>query len=188
MGLVNGRLKWVRKPPDRRMVRGLRCRNETFIMLSLISFLIYTTLTVSSPAFGANSMIPTKYTCQGASVSPALHIGEFPSQTKFLAIIVHDPDAGHEGGFTHWVAFNIDPMNDIPEGFKGGVQAMNGAGKTGYMGPCPPSGTHHYHFMVYALNAKLNIDAKAGKADLEKAMEGHILAKGDLVGLYEKRK
>lgn len=157
-------------------------------MFSLISLFIYATLTVSSPAFGANTMIPTKYTCQGQSISPALHLGEFPSQTKSLAIIVHDPDAGHQGGFTHWVAFNIKPMEDIPENYKGGVQAKNGAGKAGYIGPCPPNGVHHYHFMVYALDTRLDLSADAGKAALEKAMEGHILAQGDLVGLYEKTK
>ena len=157
-------------------------------MLTIISFIMYATLTVSSPAFGPNTMIPAKFSCEGASVSPALHLGELPSRTKSLAIIVHDPDAGHQGGFTHWVAFNIDPAQDIPEGFKGGVQAMNGAGKTGYMGPCPPSGVHHYHFMVYALDSRLELSGSAGKAELEKAMKGHILAQGDLVGLYKKGK
>jgi Raf kinase inhibitor-like YbhB/YbcL family protein len=161
---------------------------KTIAMLSFISFILYATLTVTSPAFGANTMIPAKYTCQGASVSPALHIGDLPAQTKTLAIILHDPDAGRPGGFTHWVAFNIDPTQDIPEGFKGGVQALNGAGKAGYIGPCPPTGVHHYHFMVYALDARLDLSAQAGKADLEKAMQGHILAQGDLVGLYEKTK
>jgi Raf kinase inhibitor-like YbhB/YbcL family protein len=157
-------------------------------MLTLLINLImsYATLAVSSPAFNANSMIPPKFTCEGASVSPALHLGEFPAQTKSLAIIVHDPDAAHPGGFTHWVAFNIDPTQDIPEGFKGGVQALNGSGKAGYTGPCPPSGTHHYHFMVYALDTKLDLPAQTDKAGLEKAMEGHILAQGDLVGLYKK--
>lgn len=157
-------------------------------MLSILSLLIYATLTVSSPAFGPNGMIPTRYTCEGASVSPALHLGKFPAQTKSLAIIVHDPDAGHPGGFTHWVAFNIDPMQNIPEAYKGGVQARNGAGKAGYIGPCPPTGTHHYHFMVYALDVRLDLGAQAGKEDLEKAMKGHILAQGDLVGLYKKVK
>jgi len=108
------------------------------------------------------------------------------AQTKSLAIIVHDPDAAHPGGFTHWVAFNIDPAQDIPEGFQGGVQALNGCGKAGYTGPCPPSGTHHYHFMVYALDTKPDLPAQTDKAGLEKAMEGHILAAGDLVGLYKK--
>ncbi|HLI93059.1 MAG TPA: YbhB/YbcL family Raf kinase inhibitor-like protein [Puia sp.] len=156
-------------------------------MLSLLSVLMYAALTITSPAFGANSMIPAKYTCQGQSISPALHLGEFPSQTKSLAIIVHDPDAGHDG-FTHWVAWNIHPMNDIPENYKGGVQGLNGAHKAGYMGPCPPSGVHHYHFMVYALDTRLDLGTRSDKADLEKAMQGHIVAQGDLVGLYSKGK
>jgi Raf kinase inhibitor-like YbhB/YbcL family protein len=155
-------------------------------MLTIISLIMYATLTVSSPAFGANTMIPAKFTCEGASVSPALHLGEFPPQTKSLAIIVHDPDAARPGGFTHWVAFNIDPVQDIPEDFKGGVQAMNGGGKAGYTGPCPPSGVHHYHFMVYALDSRLELSAQTDKAGLEKAMQGHILAQGDMVGLYQK--
>jgi Raf kinase inhibitor-like YbhB/YbcL family protein len=159
-----------------------------FYMFTLISIIMNAMLTVTSPAFGANTMIPIKYTCEGASVSPALHIGEFPAQTKSLAIILHDPDAGRPGGFTHWVVFNIDPMADIPEGYKGGVQAMNGAHKAGYIGPCPPTGVHHYHFMVYALDTRLDLGDQAGKAELEKAMEGHILAQGDLVGLYKKTK
>jgi Raf kinase inhibitor-like YbhB/YbcL family protein len=158
------------------------------MLTTIISFIMYATLTVTSPAFGANTMIPAKFTCEGASVSPALHLGGLPAQTKSIAIIVHDPDAPRSGGFTHWVAFNIDPMQDIPEGFKGGVQATNGAGKTGYIGPCPPTGTHHYHFMVYALDTKLDAGASADKAGLEKAMEGHILAQGDLIGLYKKTK
>jgi Raf kinase inhibitor-like YbhB/YbcL family protein len=157
-------------------------------MLSLIGFIIYATLSVSSPDFRANGTIPAKYTCEGASTSPGLHVGEMPAGTKSLAIIVHDPDAPHPGGFTHWVAWNIDPMRAIPEGFKGGVQGMNGGDKPGYTGPCPPTGTHHYHFMVYALDARLDLKPQSGKADLEKAMVGHILAAGDLVGLYSKKK
>ena len=157
-------------------------------MLTIISLFLYASLTISSPAFNADAMIPAKFTCEGASVSPALRVGGLPSGTQSLAIIVHDPDAPMTGGFTHWVAFNIDPVQDIPEGFKGGVQAMNGAGKAGYMGPCPPSGVHHYHFRVYALDTRLALSGSAGKAELEKAMHGHILAQGDLVGLYQKKK
>jgi Raf kinase inhibitor-like YbhB/YbcL family protein len=157
-------------------------------MLTIISLIMYATLTVSSPDFGANAMIPAKFTCEGASTSPALHLGEYPSQTKSLAIIVNDPDAPMSGGFTHWVAFNIDPTQDIPQNFKGGVQGLNGAKKAGYIGPCPPSGTHHYHFMVYALDQRLELGSNTDKAELEKAMQGHILAQGDLVGLYKKMK
>ena len=161
---------------------------ETNSMFSLISFFVAAVLAVGSPVFEPNTMIPPKYTCEGASISPPLKLGIFPTQTKTLAIIVHDPDAPMKGGFTHWVVFNIDPMKNIPEDYKGGVQGLNGAGKTGYTGPCPPSGTHHYHFMVFALDTRLELGANTGKAELEKAMKGHILAEGDLVGLYKKMK
>jgi Raf kinase inhibitor-like YbhB/YbcL family protein len=157
-------------------------------MLTIISLMMYASLTVTSPDFDPNTMIPSRFSCEGTSISPALHLGDIPAQTKSLAIIVHDPDADKPGGFTHWVAFNIDPTQDIPEEFKGGVQGLNGGGKTGYTGPCPPTGTHHYHFMVYALDTRLQLNDHTGKAELEQAMQGHILAQGDLVGLYKKAK
>lgn len=102
-----------------------------------------------------------------------------------LCLILHGQDAGAKG-FTHWVMWNIDTRGDIPEGFKGAVQGMNGAKQAGCKGMCPPTGTHHYHFMVYALDNKLDRDTNADKAILEKSMEGHILAKSDLIGLYQK--
>jgi len=145
-------------------------------------------LIITSTSFPVDGNIPTKYTCEGNNTSPALHIESLPAGTKSLAIIVHDPDAPMAGGFTHWVAWNIAPMSNIPENFKNGEQGLNGAGKAGYMGPCPPSGTHHYHFMVYALDAKLKLDKNTNKVGLEKAMQGHILQQGDLIGLYKKVK
>jgi Raf kinase inhibitor-like YbhB/YbcL family protein len=161
---------------------------KTISMFSLINFIVAMTLAIGSPAFEANTLIPPKYTCEGESISPPLQLGIFPTQTKSLAIIVHDPDAPMKGGFTHWVVFNIEPMKNIPEDYKGGVQGLNGSGKAGYTGPCPPSGTHHYHFMVFALDTRLQLSANTGKAELEKAMKGHIVAQGDLVGLYKKTK
>jgi Raf kinase inhibitor-like YbhB/YbcL family protein len=161
---------------------------NSFAMTNLTSLIVNATLTITSSAFAVNGMIPSRYTCEGEGASPALHIGGLPANTQSLAIIVHDPDAPKAGGMTHWAAWNIDPAGDIAENFKGGVQGHNGAGKTGYMGPCPPTGTHHYHFMVYALDSKLSLPESANKDELEKAMEGHILAQGDLVGLYKKMK
>ena len=161
------------------------CRKD-ISMLTILSFALHAALMVSSPDFGDKAMIPKKFTCQGASISPALHFGELPSQTKSLAIIMHDPDAPRQGGFTHWVVFNIDPARDIPQNFKGGMQGLNGSGKAGYTGPCPPSGVHHYHFMVYALDTRLQLSENTGKAELEKAMKGHIRAQGELVGLCSK--
>jgi Raf kinase inhibitor-like YbhB/YbcL family protein len=154
----------------------------------MVTIFTSVSLTVTSPDFAQNGPIPSKFTCEGDNSSPALHIGGLPANTKSLAIIMHDPDAPMQGGFTHWVTFNIDPVADIPAKFNGGVQAMNGMSKPGYIGPCPPSGKHHYHFMVFALDSKLDLSSSAGKADLEKAIQGHVLAQGELVGLYQKMK
>ncbi len=157
--------------------------------VALAAFAHYPNLKITSTAFVNNGTIPAKYSCEGQEVSPPLSISGIPAGTKSIAIIVHDPDAPKEGGFTHWVVWNIDPGNDnIPENFKGAEQGLNGAGQAGYKGMCPPSGTHHYHFMVYALDARLSMDIKTDKAGLEKSMQGHILAQGDLVGLYKKNK
>jgi hypothetical protein len=146
------------------------------------------TLTVTSTSFSNNGNIPKKYTCQGEQVSPPLKITGIPSGAKTLALILHDPDAEMPGGFTHWVVWNIPANGNMPENFKGADQGWNGAKKTGYIGMCPPTGVHHYHFMVYALDTRLTLDKNTDKAGLEKAMTGHILGKGELIGLYEKSK
>ncbi|HEX5149876.1 MAG TPA: YbhB/YbcL family Raf kinase inhibitor-like protein [Parafilimonas sp.] len=157
-------------------------------MAALATFSTTTNLKVTSIAFANNSAIPVKYSCEGEEVSPPLSISDVPTGTKSLAVIVHDPDAPKEGGFTHWVVWNINVTDRLPENFKDAEQGLNGAGVPGYKGMCPPTGTHHYHFMVYALDTRLSIDAKTDKAALEKSMQGHILAEGELVGLYKKSK
>lgn len=151
----------------------------------MASFKLAATLSVSSSAFTDGGSIPTLYTCEGRQISPPLKVGNIPAGTVSLALICHDPDAG-KNGFTHWVVWNIDTNGNIPEDFKGAIQGLNGTNKPGYKGMCPPTGTHHYHFMVYALDTKLNIGQNTGKAGLEQAMQGHILGQGDLVGLYAK--
>lgn len=157
--------------------------------LILSSFSHTTSLKITSSAFSNNGNIPVKYTCEGQQVSPPLDISGVPAGAKSLAVIVHDPDAPVKGGFTHWVLWNMDPSaKNIPEGFKGAAQGLNGAQKPGYFGMCPPTGTHHYHFRVYALNTKLDLSPQTGKEGLEKSMQGHILAQGDLVGLYKRSK
>ena len=157
-------------------------------IMSLAAFMPKKNLTVTSTAFANNGMIPAKYSCMGQEASPPLTIADIPAGTRSLAIIVHDPDAPMKGGFTHWVIWNIDPSStSIPENFKNEDEGLNGMKKPGYKGMCPPTGTHHYHFMVYALDVKLSIDKKTtDKAALEKVMEGHILASGDLVGTFDK--
>lgn len=145
-------------------------------------------VTVNSAAFMEGGMIPAKYSCEGGESSPPLIISHIPPETKTLALIVHDPDAPKVGGVTHWVVWNLPLNGQIPENFKGGVQGQNTDNKPGYKGVCPPDGTHHYNFTIYALNVSLNLGTDADKTALEKAMEGHIIAEGLLSGLYPKIK
>src|ERR1700740_1982788 len=127
-------------------------------------------LTVTSPAFEDNGYIPAKFTCQGTNVSPALKVGNIPEGTVSLAIIVHDPDAPHPVGVYHWVAWNLPPKGEIAENFMGGIQGKNTGQHNGYMGMCPPSGTHHYNFRGYALDMMLNIDGNSDHFALGHAM------------------
>jgi len=145
------------------------------------------TLRVYSPVFGDKGNIPMKYTCEGENINPPLAINELPSETKSLAIIVEDPDATH-GTFDHWVIWDIEPQTNISENFMGGVQGKNGKQKTGYTGPCPPSGIHRYYFKVYALDTKLELPNAENKKALIDAMRGHIIAGGEIMGKYSKSK
>lgn len=158
------------------------------IAIALWSFAPKPGLTVTSSAFTANGMIPAQYSCEGGESSPPFMASNIPSNTQTLALILHDPDAPMPGGFTHWVMWNIDATGNVPENFKGAMQGMNSGKKNGYAGMCPPTGTHHYHFMVYALDTKLDLPPTTDKKALEKAIKGHILAQGDLIGLYKKMK
>lgn len=139
-----------------------------------------------STAFAPNGVIPKRYTCDGENLSPPLAWSHLPPQTKSIALIMDDPDAPI-GTFVHWVIFNIPPeVTGFAEGEKGiGVEGSNDFRKVGYGGPCPPRGSNHrYFFKVYALDIKLNLDTGATKKDLEKAMQGHILDQGELIGRY----
>jgi Raf kinase inhibitor-like YbhB/YbcL family protein len=143
-------------------------------------------LTIKSPAFKHNELIPSTYTCDGSNISPALSIEDMPANTRSLAIVMDDPDAP-KGTFDHWVMWNIHPSSTIAENSTPGTQGRNGKGENKYTGPCPPSGTHHYHFKVYALDTELSLTAGADKKALEKAMEGHIVAQGELIGKYKRK-
>lgn len=142
-------------------------------------------LSVTSPAFKDKDSIPAKYTCQGQNVNPPLAIGNIPEGTKSLVLIIEDPDAPG-ATFNHWVVWNIPPAGLIEENSAPGVQGSNSAGKTSYMGPCPPSGSHRYFFKTYALDTMLNIPPGSDKKVVEKAMKDHVLEEGTLVGMYEK--
>lgn len=144
------------------------------------------TLTIKSPAFENNGSIPSKYTCDGSNINPAITIDEIPTETVSLALVLDDPDAPN-GTFDHWVMWNIPPTQMIEENSNPGSEGKNGMKENKYIGPCPPKGTHHYHFKVYALDTKLDLEDNTDKKVLEKAMEGHILANGELIGLYKKQ-
>lgn len=163
----------------------------TIIMLSTITSGAAGTgkLRISSPAFRSHDNIPVQYTCDGSDINPPLLIEGIPGQSKSLALIVDDPDAPM-GTWVHWVVWNMDPKtseikeNNVPEKSS---QGINDFRKHEYGGPCPPSGTHRYFFKLYALDTVLNISPDSKKADLEKAMKGHILSQTDLIGLYKRK-
>jgi Raf kinase inhibitor-like YbhB/YbcL family protein len=149
---------------------------------------------ITSSAFQDGGLIPSKYTCDGTDVSPPLQWDSTPEDTKSLAVICDDPDAPM-GTFVHWVLFNLpaeirELTENIPTDETLPNRAKQGTsdfGRTGYGGPCPPSGTHRYYFKVYALDNEIDLPARTRKPDILKAMEGHILAQGQLMGKYKRR-
>ena len=143
-------------------------------------------LTITSPAFENNGSIPSKYTCDEDDVNPPLKIEGVPEGTLSLVLIVDDPDAPM-GTWDHWIVWNIPPLEEIEENSVPGVEGLNSFRKHSYGGPCPPSGTHRYFFKFYALDTKLDLDSNSRKKHVERAIEGHILAKGEIVGLYRRR-
>jgi Raf kinase inhibitor-like YbhB/YbcL family protein len=152
---------------------------------------------LTSNAFAEGEAIPAKYTCDGENISPALSWSKVPEGAKELALICDDPDAPR-GTFTHWLIYGMSPeLPSLPEAMPplenppavgGSRQGTNDTGKIGYFGPCPPKGkSHHYHFRLYALDAATDLKPGAKKDELLHAMEGHILAKTELVGLYRRQ-
>jgi Raf kinase inhibitor-like YbhB/YbcL family protein len=154
------------------------------------------TLKVTSSAFQQGGSIPAKYTCEGQDVSPPLAWAGAPSTAKSIAMIVDDPDAPDPAKpqrvYVHWVAYNIPVNASLSENAsksglpKGAVQGNNDWGKPEYGGPCPPIGRHRYFFKLYALDTQLTGLSAPNKADLERAMKGHIVDSGELMGTYQK--
>jgi Raf kinase inhibitor-like YbhB/YbcL family protein len=144
---------------------------------------------ITSSAFHEGTNISSKFTCDGSDTSPPLQIAGVPPGAKSLVLIVDDPDA--PGGlFTHWLVWNIPPhTSSIAEGSAPkGVQGANDFGKSGYRGPCPPLGTHRYSFKIFALDRELDLRSGAKRREVDAAMKGHVIAQGELVGRYTKRK
>ena len=158
--------------------KGTPVREETEVV----------SMKLTSPAFGHNGKIPSEYTCDGSDTSPELDIKDVPKNAKSLVLINDDPDAP-VGVWDHWIVFNIPPetkkieKGDEPEGLGG----KNSWGRIGYGGPCPPSGVHRYFFKLYALDAMLSLEEGATKKQIEAAMQGHIIAKTELIGTYKRK-
>jgi len=148
---------------------------------------VATNMVVSSSSFASGQAIPEKYSAYGENISPALSWSGAPPGTKSFVLLLEDPDAPSKTPFVHWLVYNIPVgTTSIGEGQSpaGGVVGKNSANMVAYYGPKPPSGMHHYHFIVYALDAVLALESGAEKDAVVKAMAGHALGRGELVGTY----
>jgi Raf kinase inhibitor-like YbhB/YbcL family protein len=148
-----------------------------------------TPMTIASPSFEDNSLIPSKYACDGANINPPLMFGSIPPKAKSIALVMTDPDAPG-GTFTHWIIYNMPTTttkideNSVPADSQ---EAQNSFGKKEYGGPCPPSGTHHYIFTLYALDSIISIPDEADVSDIEKVIQSNSLEQAILTGLYAKQ-
>ena len=141
---------------------------------------------VVSPVFKEGAAVPAPYSCKGQNISPPLNFVSVPEGAKSLALIMHDPDAP-SGDYVHWTVWDIPAdtgtlaANSVPVG---AIQGQNSAGQNKYMGPCPPSGTHRYMFELYALDTSLGLPAETERDDMLKAMEGRVIEKSTLTGVF----
>ena len=150
-------------------------------------------LEIKSSVFENNTSIPAKYTCEGDNINPPLEISGVPKEAKSLTLIMDDPDVPKnlrpDGMFDHWIVFNMEPtLNSIEEGTAApGISGINGRGENDYIGPCPPDREHRYFFKLYALDIIIPLSSMATKKEVELAMNGHIIEKAELIGLYNKK-
>lgn len=144
---------------------------------------------LTSSAFQNNGQLPAKYSCDGEGINPPLEIGETPQNAKSLVLICDDPDAP-SGTFIHWLIWNINPQErlilerSVPQG---SIQGLTSTGKPGYIGPCPPSGTHRYIFKIYALDCELDLPQNSNKKQIEQAIQNHLIDQAELLGLYSRQ-
>lgn len=146
----------------------------------------YKPLLITSSAFKTMKSIPSNYTCEGRDINPPIDIEGIPEKAHSLVLIVDDPDAPGKT-WVHWLVWNIPITHHIKEESVPGEQGWNDFRRMAWGGPCPPSGVHRYFFKVYALDSLLKLPSKTTKQELEQAMGNHILAYGELVGLYQKK-
>lgn len=143
-----------------------------------------------SPEFENCEYIPMEFSCDGDNINPPLEICDVSYKAKNLALIMDDPDAPG-GTFTHWTVWNIPPETKEIDSNNcqpiGAVCGLTSFGKTGYGGPCPPSGEHRYFFKLYALDELIDLPKTATKNDLEQAMQGHVIETAELIGIYGRK-
>lgn len=170
-----------------------KCSLFLFLMISLFHYNAFANkLTIESPAFKMNSMIPDEFTCNGVDQSPPLAWYNIPPNTQSLALVVDDPDSPN-GVWTHWIVFNVPPkVTELGAGAPippGAANAQNSWGGLGYRGPCPPVGiAHSYHFKLYALDTVLNLGDGTIRDIVLNAMTGHVIGEAELVGIYQNLK
>jgi hypothetical protein len=172
------------------MRKGIIAGGSAILLAALASFAAGgAKMKITSSAFQQGGNIPSKFSCDGANTNPPLQISDAPREVKSLVLIVDDPDAP-SGLFTHWAIWNISPQTStIAEGSTPkGVQATNDFGRSGYGGPCPPSGMHRYYFKIFALDRELDLPFGAKRSQLDAAMKGHVIAQGELMGRYSRKK
>jgi hypothetical protein len=147
---------------------------------------------ITSAAFVDGESIPSKHTCEGADSSPALSFRDVPADAVSLALIMDDPDVPNhireDGVWDHWIVFNISPgTREVAEGQEpDGTPGTGTSGNNEYHGPCPPDGEHRYLFKLYALDTELELPHGSSKAEVEQALTGHIIARAELLGLYDR--
>ncbi len=168
-----------------------------FILISLLGTMSSagpdSPFNLSSPAFKNEGAIPAAYSCSGLNKSPALVWSGVPRRARSLTLILSDPDAP-QGTFVHWVVYNLSPaIKGLPEGTSatsnaaGGEEGVNGRDQSGYTGPCPPPGkAHHYHFRLYALDAKLDLKPGATAEQVQEAIKGHVIGSTELVATFQR--
>jgi Raf kinase inhibitor-like YbhB/YbcL family protein len=164
---------------------------QLFVSITLLLLLLtrsVVAMNITSTAFDHNGKIPNQYSCHGKSISPPLAWNEVPANAKSLVLILDDPDAP-KATFTHWILYNIPPtvknleeaITELPAGTELGLNTMK---ETKYVAPCPPSGHHHYHFKLYALDKTLSFEKPPTSKILQESMQPHILATSELIGVY----
>lgn len=159
-------------------------------MMAFLFFMMYCLqepkLTVSSPDFEHEGILPRKFTCDGDDINPTLLIDGIPEECKSLVVIMEDPDIS-TATFNHWIVWNVPPQPTLVEGSVNGVEGSNSLGKNNYLGPCPAAGSHRYFFKVFALDRTLGLEKDADKDALERAMAPYILAQGEIMGRYQRK-